>query len=382
MVGGFTRRHRRGRRGGTRRRFFVGVRVDVDDHRVRCGGGEVFVSSVRACGGTDVGIDFSDRRALGVDRFGVVIAVVSRTFLDVGVFDFAGSGVVHVVGGCSALLSVIVVGPRRGRFTSGRKPNDLPAQSPVFQVIGGLFLWYGWFGFNCGSVRTLARSNLFTVTRVGVCTVLSGCAGGLTTGLIDMRRNSNVIHPMRMINGILTALVACSASSAYIEVGLSIVIGVVAGACYIVASQAMLRMKLDDVVDAARFISPRACGASCGALMGKREYLMDTYTENYKGCGAFYGCANAGHVFGAALIYVVVLISWTTAIILPTLLVLKRFNRLRVSVETEIHGLDVSQHGGASYSEFQTTIFKYKDASGTEKSMEMRVRAGDAAPSP
>ena len=59
-------------------------------------------------------------------------------------FDFAGSGVVHVVGGCSALLSVIVVGPRRGRFTSARKPNDLPAQSPVFQVIGGLF--YGTVG--------------------------------------------------------------------------------------------------------------------------------------------------------------------------------------------------------------------------------------------
>ena len=114
--------------------------------------------------------------------------------------------------------------------------------------------------------------------------------------------------------------------------------------------------------------------------MGKREYLMDTYTENYKGCGAFYGCANAGHVFGAALIYVVVLISWTTAIIRPDSARSEAiFNRLRVSVETEIHGLDVSQHGGASYSEFQTTIFKYKDASGTEKSMEMRVRAGDAA---
>ena len=59
-------------------------------------------------------------------------------------------------------------------------------------------------------MRTLARSNLFTVTRVGVCTVLSGCAGSLTTGLIDMRRNSNVIHPVRMINGILAALFACS----------------------------------------------------------------------------------------------------------------------------------------------------------------------------
>ena len=99
----------------------------------------------------------------------------------------------------------------------------------------------------------------------------------------------------------------------------------------------MLRMKLDDVVDAAPMskTAESVCGiAGDGALMGKREYLMDTYTENYKGCGAFYGCANAGHVFGAALIYVVVLISWTTAIILPTLLVLKRFNRGRVSVET------------------------------------------------
>merc|ERR1712159_813068 len=72
--------------------FFVGVRVDVDDHRVRCGGGEVFVSSVRACGGTDVGIDFSDRRALGVDRFGVVIAVVSRTVLGRGRLRFRRLG--------------------------------------------------------------------------------------------------------------------------------------------------------------------------------------------------------------------------------------------------------------------------------------------------
>jgi len=304
----------------------------------------------------------------------------SDPFLGVGVIDFAGSGVVHALGGWCALLSVVVVGPRRGRFTSGRKPNELPAQSPVFQVAGGLFLWYGWFGFNCGSVRTLALSNLFSVTRVAVCTILTACAGGLTVSLIDMYRDSSVIRPVRMINGVLSALVACSAGSAYIHAGLSIVIGVVAGFFYVITSHAMIRMKLDDVVDAvAIHLGGGLWGILAAALMSKREYLMDTFGDTYKGCGAFSGCARGGHVIGAAFIYIVALLSWTTAIILPALLLLKRLKRLRVSIEREIHGLDVSQHGGAAYSEFQTTIFKYKDASGTEKSLEMRVRAGDAA---
>ena len=103
-------------------------------------------------------------------------------FLSVGVIDYAGSGFVHIVGGMSALWAVYFIGPRHGRFTETKGTvQELPQQSPVFQVIGGLLMWYGWFGFNCGSIKTLEGAHLNSVVRVGLVHSIGGATGGLVT---------------------------------------------------------------------------------------------------------------------------------------------------------------------------------------------------------
>jgi Amt family ammonium transporter len=303
-----------------------------------------------------------------------------RVLFDVGVLDYAGSGVVHVTGGLCALWAVYVVGARAGRFSHGRQANDMPQQNPVYQVIGGMLMWYGWFGFNCGSVRTLAEEHLITVARVGLVTALSGCLGGITVVCIDMYRDRSRVRPARMINGILTALVSSSGGAAFVEIGVSLVIGVVAGVLYVWASDFMVRKKLDDVVDAvAVHFFGGIWGIVASALFSAPKFLKHFYGDSYKGCGLLYGCSHGGAVFGAALVFLLALCAWVSVTALAVLAVLKYFNALRVSADRECNGLDRSMHGGSSYTEFQTTIFRFKDKSGSESQMEMRVRAGDAA---
>ena len=303
-----------------------------------------------------------------------------KVLFDVGALDYAGSAVVHVTGGLCAFWAVYLVGPRTGRFSHGRKANDMPQQSPVYQVIGGMLMWYGWFGFNCGSVRTLAEEHLITVARVGVVTVLSGCLGGITVVCIDMYRDRSRVRPARMINGILTALVSSSAGAAFIEIGVSIPIGVFAGVLYVWASDFMVRKKLDDVVDAvAIHFFGGIWGLIASSLFSTPTFLRHFYGESYKGCGLLYGCSHGGAVFGAALVFLLALCAWVSVTVLTVLAGLKFFNALRVSADRECSGLDRSMHGGSSYTEFQTTIFRFKDKAGSESQMEMRVRAGDAA---
>jgi len=183
-----------------------------------------------------------------------------------------------------------------------------------------------------------------------------------------------------MINGILTALVSSSGGAAFVEIGVSLVIGVVAGVLYVWASDFMVRKKLDDVVDAvAVHFFGGIWGIVASALFSAPKFLKHFYGDSYQGCGLLYGCSHGGAVFGAALVFLLALCAWVSVTALAVLAVLKYFNALRVSADRECNGLDRSMHGGSSYTEFQTTIFRFKDKSGSESQMEMRVRAGDAA---
>ena len=303
-------------------------------------------------------------------------------FLSVGVIDYAGSGFVHIVGGMSALWAVYFIGPRHGRFTETKGTvQELPQQSPVFQVIGGLLMWYGWFGFNCGSIKTLEGAHLNSVVRVGLVHSIGGATGGLVTMALDMWQDKRSFRPVRMISGVLCALVSISASAAFIEPSVSMFNGAVAGFLYRQASSAMLRFQLDDVVDA---VSIHLCGGIWGviaaSLVSRPGFLKQAYGDDYSGCGAFYGCSNAGNTFGAALVYILSTIVWVSVIMVPVYLILGRFNLLRVKLSEEMRGIDHASHGGDAYSEFQPAIFKFMDKqSGTESSVEMRVRSGDTA---
>ena len=302
-----------------------------------------------------------------------------------GAVDYAGSAVVHVTGGLAALIACVVVGPRVGRFNAGI-PMELPMQSPVVQTAGTMFLWFGWYGFNCVAVGTLEHGGAFISAKAGVSTTLAAAAGGGAVMLADAYVWPKKIEPRRMNNGILCGLVAVSGSAGLVPSWASLVIGFVAGFVYVSASYALLVWHVDDVVDAAPIhLFGGIWGILAPALfVNEREYVMrygsPTDKESGGVCGVFMGCAGGGSILGANVVFLLALVAFIGTGSFCALRGIKMvLGSLRVRVNDEMKGMDASQHGGRSYTEFQTTVFTFKTPGGGEHSMEMRVRAGDAA---
>ena len=315
----------------------------------------------------------------------------SRLF-GVGVVDFAGSLVVHVVGGTAALVACWYIGPRSERFGIGGKINELPMQSPVFQMFGTILMWFGWYGFNTGSVGVYVRGDQFEgasryiVARTAVCTTIAAAFGGLSVVVFDLARNKKQISPQRMNNGILTGLVSISGSCALVHPALAVLIGIVAGIVYSLSSSLLLRRRIDDVVDAVPIhLFGGVWGLIATALFTKESFynlVYNTPDSQRAYCGAFIGCGkNAGNVLAAALVGLLVVTSFTAAMIYASIVFLENVVKvpLRVASAVESQGLDHSTHFGRAYTELQTTIFQYTTKSGEKASMEMRARAGDAA---
>jgi len=176
------------------------------------------------------------------------------------VVDFAGSGMVHLVGGVSALVGAVVVGPRRGRFDNVEVEAEFEAHSVPFVVIGTLFLWFGWFGFNGGSTAAMHEtSQAQTAASVAVNTALAPCIAGFVVFVL----NSEVLGGKgfdvpRFCNGILAGLVSITASCARIVSWEALLIGFVGALVFVGTSRLLLRLKIDDVVDA--FAVHGACG--------------------------------------------------------------------------------------------------------------------------
>ena len=135
---------------------------------------------------------------------------------DSGAVDYAGALVVHVTGGLAALIACVVVGPRVGRFNAGI-PMLLPMQSPVFQTAGTMFLWFGWYGFNCVAVGTLDGHGPLLAAKAAVSTTLAAAAGGGAVMVTDTYLLRIKAEPRRMNNGILCGLVAVSGCAGLIH---------------------------------------------------------------------------------------------------------------------------------------------------------------------
>ena len=301
-----------------------------------------------------------------------------------GVVDYAGSAVVHVTGGLAALLACVAVGPRVGRF-NGNHLVEMPYQSPVFQTLGTYIMWFCWYGFNCVASTSLSGGKGVLAGRSAVNTTIAAAFGGAVTMLMDSYAKHQKLEPRRMNNGILCGLVSISGSAGLIEPHYAVIVGSVAGIVYPTASKILLhKFKVDDVVDAV----PVHLGGGVWGLLAaslftsSRAYLTkyDSYVDDGETpCGLFMGCANSGAILGSNFVFLLAQVSWVVVTCSIVLYVIKRQIGLRVNLDDEVKGLDQSQHGGRSYTEFQTTVFKFKTASGAEHSMEMRVRAGDAA---
>ncbi|MHB1157623.1 MAG: ammonium transporter [Phycisphaerales bacterium] len=268
-----------------------------------------------------------------------------------GMLDFAGSSVVHSIGGWAALVGAMVLGPRLGKYNADGSANAIPAHNMTSVCLGGLILWFGWFGFNPGSTMaadwgSIGHIAVTTNTAAAAATISAAITAWLLLGKPDFSM---------IINGTLAGLVAITAPCAFVSVTTSLIIGLIAGVI-VVASVIFVdrKLKIDDPVGALSvhllngvfgtlcvglFADPTVCPAASvakkGLLLGGG---MAQLTPQIIGV-----LAVGGATVGMSLIV------W---------LLIKATVGLRVSDAEQIEGLDLGEHDQAAYPDFAQTFVK------------------------
>ena len=267
-----------------------------------------------------------------------------------GHVDFAGSSVVHMVGGMAALAGAIVLGPRIGKYTKDGKPVAMPGHHIPMALVGTLILAFGWFGFNPGS--TLAGTDL-RISVVATNTMLAG-TGGAITSMIYMMWRFGKPDPSMMANGMLAGLVAITAPCAFVTASVSMLIGAISGVLVCVAVFFVEgTLKVDDPVGA---ISVHGVNGAWGVL-SLGLFADGKYGDGWNGVpgtvtGLFYGDARQffaqciGTLTCAAFVF-------TSFYLFFKLVDVVIGNR--VSAEVEIAGLDLPEMGVPAYPDFVGT---------------------------
>lgn len=272
-----------------------------------------------------------------------------------GMLDFAGSGVVHMIGGFAGMWGSYIIGPRQDRFDENGKPRGgFAGHSVPLVVLGTFILWLGWYGFNPGSMLMISgEANLEAVSRVAVCTTLSGSAAALSSLYCNWFFRSEY-HLINMCNGLLGGLVGVTASCAVVEPWAAILCGIVAGALQFATSIMMIRLQIDDPLDAV------SVHGFCGmwgvfflGLLAKKDYIQQVYgrdDETIKGgYGVFYG--GDGSLLACQCIGILVIFGWVSAMMGTFFFAMHKSGYLRIDERTECLGLDISHHGGRAYAE-------------------------------
>jgi Amt family ammonium transporter len=271
----------------------------------------------------------------------------ARFGLGHGHVDFAGSSVVHMVGGVAALAGAMVIGPRLGKYTKDGKPLAIPGHHIPMAIVGTFILAFGWFGFNPGS--TLAGTDL-RIAVVATNTMLAS-AGGALASMVLMMALYGKPDPSMMANGMLAGLVAITAPCAFVTAPVSVLIGVVAG-LLVVWSVFFVerRLKVDDPVGA---ISVHGVNGAWG-VVSLGLFADGRYGDGWNGVagrvtGLFYGDARQflAQCIGAVTCFVFVFVSFYVFF-----KVVDRIIGNRVSAEVERAGLDLPEMGALAYPEF------------------------------
>ncbi|MEW6201195.1 MAG: ammonium transporter [bacterium] len=261
-----------------------------------------------------------------------------------GMWDFAGSTVVHSVGGWAALAGVLMLGPRFGKYTNNGTINPIPGHNLSIATIGTFVLWLGWFGFNPGS--TMAADPK-AISHVVITTNTAAAAAILSATIVSWMLLGKPDLGMTL-NGCLAGLVAITAPCAFVSVASSLIIGLIAGTLVVLGVIGFDRAKIDDPVGA---LSVHLINGVFGTL-AVGLFAQDGITGAATGSGLFFGgglkllsSQIIGILCAGAFTFTVAIISWAA---------LKAIMGIRVSLQEEIEGLDVGEHGNSAYPEFLT----------------------------
>jgi ammonium transporter, Amt family len=270
-----------------------------------------------------------------------------------GYADFAGSGVVHSVGGLSALALALIVGPRIGKFDRTGRPHAMPGHDIVLVLTGCFILAFGWFGFNPGSTLGASGNGNLRIGSIAVNTMLAGMAGSFGAMFYMWLRYGKPDSSMSG-NGLLAGLVAITAPCGFVNPVSSVIIGLIAGVLVCLSVEFVERvMKVDDPVGA---ISVHGANGIWGVIaVGLFADGKSNYGGSWNGVagsvtGLFYG--DAGQLV-AQLIGVSALVGFVFVLVFVANLAVDAFVGQRVSAKAELEGLDLPEMGALGYPEFE-----------------------------
>jgi ammonium transporter, Amt family len=255
-----------------------------------------------------------------------------------GFADFAGSTIVHMTGGVAALVGAVVLGPRIGKFDPATgKARGIPGHSMPMAALGTLLLFFGWFGFNGGSVLELDGP---LIGKVIVTTALAGGAGGTAAGVFTRLRNGKWDVAMTA-NGMLAGLVGITAGADAVGNDMAVLVGLLAGVVVALSVSLFDSLRIDDPVGAI------SVHGTCGVLGTLWVGLAATDG------GLFFG--GGLQLLAAQAIGIVAVAAWVGAASAFLFGVLRMMGQLRVPEEEEIEGLDVHEHGIPGYPELTSS---------------------------
>lgn len=250
--------------------------------------------------------------------------------------DFAGSAVVHSVGGWIALVGAAILGPRVGKYTHDGKPKAIPGHNLTLACLGVFILWFGWFGFNPGSqLAASGEADRIAISHVFLTTNLAACTGGIMALLVTWIKYGKPSLSFTL-NGILAGLVGVTAGCDLVSPLGAAVIGAICGTVMIFSVEFIERkLKIDDPVGAS------SVHGVCGALGTILTGLLATSD------GLLYG--GGWGFLGAQVFGVIVVGLWAAGVGFVVFKLLDKIFGLRVSKRIEEEGLDIYEHGESAY---------------------------------
>ncbi|RWW71971.1 hypothetical protein BHE74_00020253 [Ensete ventricosum] len=274
-----------------------------------------------------------------------------------GVIDFAGSGVVHMVGGIAGLWGALIEGPRVGRFDHAGRSVALRGHSATLVVLGTFLLWFGWYGFNPGSFNTIFKTygpsgsihgQWSAVGRTAVTTTLAGCTAALTT-LFGKRLQTGHWNVVDVCNGLLGGFAAITSGCSVVDPWAALICGFVSAWVLIGFNKLAATLKFDDPLEAAQLHG--GCGAwgiIFTALFAREKYVNEVYPgREGRPYGLFMG--GGGRLLAAHIVQILVITGWVSCTMGPLFFALHKLGLLRISSEDEMAGMDLTRHGGFAY---------------------------------
>jgi len=292
---------------------------------------------------------------------------------ELGYTDFAGTGVIHALGGISALVSAWFLGPRIGRFNvdveSGQvEIHEFKGHSPVLSALGTFILLFGWFSFNASSTLGADKEHFYLSTRAAVNTMLAA-ASASCTGIFWRQKESGVHDLSAVNNNLLCGAVAITGCCSYVDWWVSPVVGAIATNCYYFAASLTMSFKIDDPLDAFAVHG----GGGIWGVIATALFVNPKYLDEGRPGGLIYG--SGIKLLGAQMLGLVVMTLWSVIGYGLAVYLLNRLPgfQLRTDKDAELLGLDFAYHDGFAYPDFNKhSIITFNEIKMAEKRVEAR----------